>query len=146
MHNVTYKCCISYESLKCQDSENVWLWAPKTKLENWVKLAFQSKQFESQSVFRHMTLYWFAIVLWCCIVSFVLFFRKSSRKLWCGMCSSITDWQIRKMSKVCASRVPLIGYEGRKETMAAIEECGLQLMDHPLFSSDLAPSYFFLFP
>ena len=48
------------------------------------------------------------------------------------------------MSKVCASRVPLIGYEGRKETMAAIEECGLQLMDHPLFSSDLAPSYFFI--
>ena len=24
-----YKCCISYESLKSQDSENIWLGAPK---------------------------------------------------------------------------------------------------------------------
>ena len=30
--------------------------------------------------------------------------------------------------------------------MAAIEECGLQLMDHPPYSPDLAPSDFFLFP
>jgi len=36
-----------------------------------------------------------------------------------------------------------LGYESRKETMAAIEECGLHLMVHPPYSPDLAPSDFF---
>ena len=31
-------------------------------------------------------------------------------------------------------------------TMATIEECGLQLLEHPPYSPDLAPSDFFLFP
>ena len=31
-------------------------------------------------------------------------------------------------------------------TMATIEECGLQLLEHPSYSPDLAPSDFFLFP
>ena len=31
-------------------------------------------------------------------------------------------------------------------TMATIEECGLQLLEHPPYSPDLAPSDFFFIP
>ena len=30
--------------------------------------------------------------------------------------------------------------------MAAVHDCGFELVDHPPYSPDLAPSYYFLFP
>ena len=30
--------------------------------------------------------------------------------------------------------------------MAAVRDCGFELVDHPPYSPDLAPSYYFLFP
>ena len=30
--------------------------------------------------------------------------------------------------------------------MAAVHDCGFELVDHPPYSPDLAPSYYFMFP